>query len=53
MCIGALEAVYPHREELVSEHRELLDALREGSNRSLELIDHHFDDAIRRLRTTP
>lgn len=52
MCMAALEDVYPQRDELVAEHRELLDALREGSERSLQLIDHHFDEAIRRLRTT-
>jgi DNA-binding GntR family transcriptional regulator len=52
MCIGALEEVYRQREELVAEHRDLLEALREGSDRSLQLIEQHFDEAIKRLRTT-
>jgi DNA-binding GntR family transcriptional regulator len=52
MCIGALEDVYPRREELGAEHRVLLEALREGSDRSLRLIDQHFAEAIERLRAT-
>lgn len=50
MCMGALEDAYPHRDELVAEHRELLEALRNGRRESLELIDQHFDDAVNSLR---
>jgi DNA-binding GntR family transcriptional regulator len=44
-------SVYPQREELVAEHRDLLEALREGSDESLQLIEQHFNEAIERLRT--
>jgi DNA-binding GntR family transcriptional regulator len=50
MCMSALEAVYPRRQDIVTEHRELLEALRGGSEaRSVEVVDRHLEDAVARL----
>ncbi len=47
MCLAALESAYPIREDLVEEHRNLLDAIRRGDEqRVLDLIDAHLEDAV-------
>ncbi len=47
MCMMRLEAAYPVHGRLVYEHRELLDAIREGDERkALALIDAHLEHAV-------
>ncbi len=52
MCMGALEKKYRDPGELVSEHRELIDAIgTRDEKRLLSLLDVHMTDAISRLGT--
>jgi len=50
LFMAALQRAYTIREDLVSEHRQIFDAL---SSRDAELVDHlidsHIDDAVKRL----
>ena len=51
MCLNALQDKYPEPEELVDEHRVLLQAIVEGDEqRLLRLIEEHMTDSIERLR---
>ncbi|MFG2005278.1 GntR family transcriptional regulator [Spirillospora sp. NPDC048911] len=50
MCLNALQARYPEPEELVEEHRRLVDAIADGDEeRLLRLIEKHMVDSIARL----
>ena len=50
MCIAGLRPQYSWAEDLAAEHRQLLDAVRSGDQaRTLELIDAHMLDAVKRL----
>lgn len=52
MCRAGLDRTYPTVEELVADHRRLVEALRDGSRRrALAAIAAHLDDAARRLRS--
>ncbi|MFD0852801.1 FCD domain-containing protein, partial [Actinomadura adrarensis] len=51
MCLNALQDTYPEPEELVEEHRRLVDAISDGEEeRLLGLIEDHMLDSIERLR---
>jgi DNA-binding GntR family transcriptional regulator len=50
MCLSALQAHYPEPDELVAEHRALVDAIADGDERLLlDLIERHMLDSIDRL----
>lgn len=50
MCLVWLESAYPVHKRLVQEHRNLVDAMRKGDERTaLELIDAHLEDAVKDL----
>ena len=50
MCMIELESAYTVWRDLVAEHRELLAAMRRGDEVALlELVDAHFDSAVRGL----
>jgi DNA-binding GntR family transcriptional regulator len=50
MCITELLPHYSREQELVAEHRQLLEAVRSGDQqRALDLIDAHMLDAVERL----
>ncbi|GAA2416953.1 GntR family transcriptional regulator [Actinomadura vinacea] len=52
MCLNALQGTYPEPEELVEEHRRLVDAISDGEEeRLLRLIEDHMTDSIDRLRS--
>jgi len=51
MCLNALQEKYPEPEDLVEEHRKLVDAISDGEEeRLLRLIEEHMTDSIERLR---
>lgn len=46
MCLSALEPLYEFPVDIADEHRGILEALREGDERTaLKLLDAHMDDA--------
>lgn len=50
MCLAALQKHYPEPEELVTEHRALVNAISDGDERLLlRLIESHMLDSIDRL----
>jgi DNA-binding GntR family transcriptional regulator len=50
MCLNALQDTYPEPDELVEEHRRLVDAISDGEEeRLLRLIEDHMTDSIERL----
>ncbi len=50
LCMAALQRAYPIREDLVSEHRQIFDALVSRDAELVDrLIDTHMDDAVKRL----
>ena len=50
LCMAALQRAYPIREDIVSEHRQIFDALASRDAALVErLIDTHMDDAVKRL----
>lgn len=50
MCLSALQEHYPEAEELVGEHRALVNAISDGDERGLmALIESHMLDSIDRL----
>jgi DNA-binding GntR family transcriptional regulator len=54
MCLNALQEKYPEPDDLVEEHRKLVDAISDGDEeRLLRLIEEHMTDSIERLRTVP
>jgi DNA-binding GntR family transcriptional regulator len=50
MCLQALEPAYPARQDLVEEHRELLEAIRGRRKGALRLVDRHLEAAVESLR---
>ena len=44
-----LERFYPVRDSVVTEHEEILDAIREETRPVKRLIDHHMQEAAARL----
>ncbi|GAA4494209.1 GntR family transcriptional regulator [Actinoallomurus oryzae] len=51
MCLNALQEKYPEPEDLVEEHRKLVEAINDGDEeRLLRLIEEHMTDSIERLR---
>ena len=54
MCLNALQEKYPEPEDLVEEHRKLVEAINDGDEeRLLRLIEEHMTDSVARLRTPP
>jgi DNA-binding GntR family transcriptional regulator len=50
LCLTRVENRYPHAEDLVTEHREILDALRARDEAlALQLVGAHMADAVERL----
>ncbi|HVQ17468.1 MAG TPA: GntR family transcriptional regulator [Actinomycetes bacterium] len=50
LCLLRLERFYPVRESVVTEHEEILSAIRAGDEALLtQLIDHHMHEAAARL----
>ncbi|MFE0267941.1 GntR family transcriptional regulator [Nocardiopsis alba] len=50
MCLTVMQDVYPEPEELLEEHRRILDAIVEGEeNRLLGLIETHMLDTVDRI----
>lgn len=50
MCLTPLEAAYPRRQDVVEEHRALLEAIREGDAADLvRHLDAHFAHAVSKL----
>jgi DNA-binding GntR family transcriptional regulator len=50
MCLAALQEHYPEPDELVAEHRALVDAISDGNERQLiSLIESHMLESIDRL----
>ena len=50
LCLVRLERFYPQKESVVTEHRDILDAIRVGDEALVrQLIDHHMDEAAARL----
>ncbi|MFD0905055.1 GntR family transcriptional regulator [Actinomadura sediminis] len=51
MCLNALQDTYPEPDDLVEEHRRIVDAIGDGEEeRLLRLIEEHMTDSIQRLR---
>ena len=54
LCLVRLERFYPHKGSVVTEHRDILEAMRAGDEaRVRQLIDHHMDEAAARLSLAP
>lgn len=52
MCMAELERTYQRADEVVDEHRGIIDALRDGDRQQLDdMITAHMDDALARLLT--
>ncbi len=52
MCLTVMQDVYPEPQELLDEHRRILDAIVEGAeDRLAELIESHMLDTVARLGT--
>jgi DNA-binding GntR family transcriptional regulator len=50
MCLAALQEHYPEPDELVAEHRALVDAISDGDEQQLiSLIESHMLESIDRL----
>lgn len=50
MCLTVMQKVYPEPEELLEEHRRILDAIVEGAEeRLLSLIESHMLDTVARI----
>jgi DNA-binding GntR family transcriptional regulator len=51
MCLNALQEKYPEPDDLVEEHRKLVEAINDGDEeRLMRLIEEHMTDSIERLR---
>lgn len=54
MCLTVMQDVYPEPQELLDEHRRILDAIVEGAEeRLLELIESHMVETIARINADP
>ncbi|MBE2998236.1 GntR family transcriptional regulator [Nocardiopsis sp. HNM0947] len=50
MCLTVMQDVYPEPDELLQEHRRILDAIADGAeDRLLELIEEHMTDTVERI----
>jgi DNA-binding GntR family transcriptional regulator len=50
LCLVRLERFYPEKGSVVTEHRDILDAIRGGDDDLVrQLIDHHMEEAAGRL----
>ncbi|MDT0329846.1 GntR family transcriptional regulator [Nocardiopsis lambiniae] len=50
MCLTVMQTVYPEPDELLEEHRRILDAIADGAeDRLLELIEAHMNDTVERV----
>lgn len=50
LCMVALESFYPDRAELVTEHAEIVEAIRQhDAAAAARLLDRHMADSVRRL----
>ncbi|WP_017572837.1 FCD domain-containing protein, partial [Nocardiopsis halotolerans] len=50
MCLTVMQDVYPEPEELLDEHRRILDAIVNGAEGELlELIEAHMVDTVERV----
>jgi DNA-binding GntR family transcriptional regulator len=50
MCLSALQRTYQCVEERVTEHNQIIEAIREADeDTALALLDAHMEDAVRRL----
>ncbi|OLT25889.1 GntR family transcriptional regulator [Nocardiopsis sp. CNR-923] len=54
MCLTVMQDVYPEPEEILDEHRRILDAIVDGAEeRLLDLIESHMLDTAERINTEP
>ncbi|MCY9786780.1 GntR family transcriptional regulator [Nocardiopsis sp. EMB25] len=54
MCLTVMQDVYPEPEEILDEHRRILDAIVDGAEeRLLELIESHMVDTVERINGEP
>lgn len=50
LCLVRLEEFYPEKATVVTEHRDILEAIRTGDETLVrQLIDHHMDESAARL----
>lgn len=50
LCLVRLEPFYPDKESVVTEHRDILEAIRRGDEELVrQLVDHHMEEAAARL----
>ncbi len=54
LCMVALESFYPERAELVTEHAEIVQAIRRrDADTAAALLERHMTDSVRRLANEP
>jgi DNA-binding GntR family transcriptional regulator len=54
LCMVALESFYPDRAELVTEHAEIVEAIRQrDADAATRLLERHMTDSVRRLTDRP
>jgi DNA-binding GntR family transcriptional regulator len=54
LCLVRLEPFYPHKENVVTEHRDILEAIRDRDEVLVrQLIDRHMEEAAARLSLRP
>src|SRR5580700_8300070 len=50
LCMVALESFYPHRADLVTEHAEIVEAIKQGdAATATRLLERHMSDSVQRL----
>ena len=54
LCMVALEAFYPRRADLVTEHAEIVEAIQQGdAATATRLLEQHMSDSVQRLAGCP
>lgn len=54
LCLVRLEEFYPEKGSVVTEHQDILEAIRSGNELLVsQLVDHHMDEAAARLSLPP
>ena len=54
LCMVALEAFYPRRADLVTEHAEIVEAIQQGdAATATRLLQQHMSDSVQRLAGRP
>jgi DNA-binding GntR family transcriptional regulator len=54
LCMVALESFYPERADLVTEHAEIVQAIRRrDADAAAALLERHMTDSVRRLANAP